>query len=217
MIDEVTLDQVLAALKSVKPKVKGDVIKEPNVPVNAASASIKISAATTTNATIPAPRKGIVITEMGTPIITRSSQQPSQVEVQDKVKGKMVEPEPRKEFPELKKKILMWKPYCWVDIQAKADVDYQLVKEGKWLEAQRFEIKESRRKSLEQESTKKQKVDGDKDTTELQSLMEVIPDEEEVAIDVVPLATKFPKIVGWKIHKEGKKSYYQIMKADGKS
>ncbi|GKB65192.1 hypothetical protein Tco_0921378 [Tanacetum coccineum] len=43
---------------------------------------------------------------------------------------------------------------------------------------------------LEQESTKKQKVDEDKDTTEIQSLMEVIPDEEEVAIDVVPLATK---------------------------
>ncbi|GJY19048.1 hypothetical protein Tco_0390539 [Tanacetum coccineum] len=38
---------------------------------------------------------------------------------------------------------------------------------------------------LEQESTKKQKVDEDKDTTELQSLMEVIPDEEEVTIDVV--------------------------------
>ncbi|GJZ76621.1 hypothetical protein Tco_0641293 [Tanacetum coccineum] len=70
---------------------------------------------------------------------------------------------------------------------------------------------------LEQESTKKQKVDEDKDTTELQSLMEVIPDEEEVAIDVVPLAIKSPSIVGWKIHKEGKKSYYQIMRADGKS
>ncbi|GJX47012.1 putative ribonuclease H-like domain-containing protein [Tanacetum coccineum] len=47
-----------------------------------------------------------------------------------------------------------------------------------------------------------------KDTTKLQSLMEVIPDEEDVAIDVVPLATKSPKIVDWKIHKEGKKSYY---------
>ncbi|GKA22665.1 hypothetical protein Tco_0708627 [Tanacetum coccineum] len=47
---------------------------------------------------------------------------------------------------------------------------------------------------LEQESTKKQKVDKDKDTAELQSLMEVIPDEEEVAIDVVPLATKPPTI-----------------------
>ncbi|GKG18284.1 hypothetical protein Tco_0372582, partial [Tanacetum coccineum] len=40
-VDEVTLAQALAALKSVKPKVKGDVIEEPNVPVNAASASIK--------------------------------------------------------------------------------------------------------------------------------------------------------------------------------
>ncbi|GJT64711.1 putative ribonuclease H-like domain-containing protein [Tanacetum coccineum] len=70
---------------------------------------------------------------------------------------------------------------------------------------------------LEQESTKKQKVDEDKDTAELQSLMKVIPDEEEVAIDVVPLATKPPTIVDWKIHKEGKKSYYQIVRADGKS
>ncbi|GJX75906.1 reverse transcriptase domain-containing protein [Tanacetum coccineum] len=70
---------------------------------------------------------------------------------------------------------------------------------------------------LEQESTKKQKVDEDKYTTELQSLMEVIPDEEEVAIDAVPLATKSPKIVDWKIHKEGKKSYYQIVRADEKS
>ncbi|GJX99407.1 hypothetical protein Tco_0356426 [Tanacetum coccineum] len=49
---------------------------------------------------------------------------------------------------------------------------------------------------LKQESTKKQKMDEDKDTTELQSLMEVIPYEEEVAIDVVPLAIKSPSIVG---------------------
>ncbi|GJZ55076.1 hypothetical protein Tco_0610269 [Tanacetum coccineum] len=64
---------------------------------------------------------------------------------------------------------------------------------------------------LEQESTKKPKVDEDKDASELQTLMEVIPDEEEVAIDVVPLATKSPSIVDWKIHKKGKKSYYQIV------
>ncbi|GJX97486.1 hypothetical protein Tco_0353284, partial [Tanacetum coccineum] len=70
---------------------------------------------------------------------------------------------------------------------------------------------------LEQESTKKQKVDEDKDKTELQSLMEVIPDEKEVTIDVVPLATKSPRIVDEKIHKEGKKSNYQIIRVDGKS
>ncbi|GJY70886.1 hypothetical protein Tco_0474589 [Tanacetum coccineum] len=70
---------------------------------------------------------------------------------------------------------------------------------------------------LEQENVKKQKVDEDKETLELQSLMEVVPDEEEVSIDVVPLATKPPTIVDWKIHKKGKKSYYQIIRADGKS
>ncbi|GJU80184.1 hypothetical protein Tco_1282549 [Tanacetum coccineum] len=91
--DEVTLAQALASLKSVKPKVKGDVIKEPSVQVSTASASIKVSAATTTIARIPTLRKGIVITELGTPTITRSSQQPSQAEVQDKGKGKMIKPE----------------------------------------------------------------------------------------------------------------------------
>ncbi|GJQ92560.1 hypothetical protein Tco_0003699 [Tanacetum coccineum] len=70
---------------------------------------------------------------------------------------------------------------------------------------------------LEQESIKKQKVDGDKETPELQSLMQVFPDEEEVAIDVVPLATKPSTIIDWKIHKEGKTSYYQIIRADGSS
>ncbi|GKB40519.1 hypothetical protein Tco_0885461 [Tanacetum coccineum] len=34
------------------------------------------------------------------------------------------------------------------------------------------------------------KVDEDKDITKFKSLMEVIPDEEEVAIDAIPLATK---------------------------
>ncbi|GKA36254.1 hypothetical protein Tco_0722745 [Tanacetum coccineum] len=77
-VDEVTLAQALTALKSVKPKVKGDVIEEPSVPVSAASASKKVSAATTTTAIIPTPRKGIVITELGTPTIMRSSQQLSQ-------------------------------------------------------------------------------------------------------------------------------------------
>ncbi|GJT08222.1 hypothetical protein Tco_0842684 [Tanacetum coccineum] len=42
-------------------------------------------------------------------------------------------------------------------------------------------------------------------------------DEEEVAIDAIPLAVKSLSIVGWKIYKEGRKSYYQIMRAGGKS
>ncbi|GJV97201.1 retrovirus-related pol polyprotein from transposon TNT 1-94 [Tanacetum coccineum] len=46
---------------------------------------------------------------------------------------------------------------------------------------------------LIQENAKKQKVEDDKETAELKY------------------------IVGWKIYKEGRKSYYQIMRADGKS
>ncbi|GKE26400.1 hypothetical protein Tco_1441784 [Tanacetum coccineum] len=80
----------------------------------------------------------------------------------------------------------------WDDIQAKIDVDYQLAKRLTYL------VEDSSKragKELEQESTKKQKVDEDKDKIKLQSLMKVILDEEEVGIDVVLLATKPPTIV----------------------
>ncbi|GKC24288.1 hypothetical protein Tco_1026438 [Tanacetum coccineum] len=36
--------------------------------------------------------------------------------------------------------------------------------------------------------TKKQKVEDDKETTELKQLMKIIPDEDDVAIDAIPLA-----------------------------
>ncbi|GJR34426.1 hypothetical protein Tco_1210110 [Tanacetum coccineum] len=58
-------------------------------------------------------------------------------------------------------------------------------------------------------------MDDDLERAELQSLMNVIPDKEEVVIDDIPLATKPPSIVDWKIVKEGKISYYQIIRADG--
>ncbi|GJW57318.1 hypothetical protein Tco_0104049 [Tanacetum coccineum] len=70
---------------------------------------------------------------------------------------------------------------------------------------------------LIQENAKKQKVEDDKETTELKQCLEIIPDEEEVTIDAIPLAVKSPSIVGWKIYKEGRKNFYQIMRADGKS
>ncbi|GKC60670.1 hypothetical protein Tco_1088268 [Tanacetum coccineum] len=91
-VDEVTLAQVLSALKSTKVQEKGDVIKEPSVPVSAVSASTKDSAATTITATIPTPRKGIVFQEPSTTTTTTtiiSSQQLLQANVQDQGKGKM--------------------------------------------------------------------------------------------------------------------------------
>ncbi|GJW63284.1 hypothetical protein Tco_0115168 [Tanacetum coccineum] len=42
-VDEVTLAQALAALKSAKVQEKGDVIKEPSVPVSASSTKVSIT------------------------------------------------------------------------------------------------------------------------------------------------------------------------------
>ncbi|GKB24967.1 hypothetical protein Tco_0864368 [Tanacetum coccineum] len=69
--------------------------------------------------------------------------------------------------------------------------------------------------ALEQESSKKQKLEEDKESEELKQCLEIIPDD--VTIDATPLSTKSPTIVDYKIYKEGKKSYFQIIRADGNS
>ncbi|GJU59370.1 hypothetical protein Tco_1237136 [Tanacetum coccineum] len=149
-VDKVTLAQALAALKSVKPKVKANVVKEPSIPVSAASTKVS-AATTTTTATILTPRKGIIITELGTSTTTTTiSSQPSQIKVQDKSKGILVEEpvKPKKkdlirldeeitlklqaEFDE-DERLAREKDEAnvalteeWDDIQAKVDADYQL-------------------------------------------------------------------------------------------
>ncbi|GJS48289.1 hypothetical protein Tco_0598410 [Tanacetum coccineum] len=70
---------------------------------------------------------------------------------------------------------------------------------------------------LEQKNANKQKVDDDQETAELQSMMKIVPDEEEVVVDAIPLAIKPPSIIDYKIIKEGKISNYQIIRADGNS
>ncbi|GKA32383.1 hypothetical protein Tco_0718750, partial [Tanacetum coccineum] len=61
---------------------------------------------------------------------------------------------------------------------------------------------------LEQENAKKQKADDDQEADKMKELMNIVPDEEEVAVDAIPLATKPSSIVDWKIIKEGKISFY---------
>ncbi|GJZ53678.1 hypothetical protein Tco_0608563, partial [Tanacetum coccineum] len=254
--EEITLAQALATLKTLKPKVKGIAFQEPGE-------------SQTKTATIPTPRRVIVITKLGTPTIIRSSQQPSQAEVQDKGKGKMTEPEPVKkmskkdqlksdekeakrlqaEFDEEerlarekdKANVALTKE--WDDIQAKIEADHELAQRLQAGEQEELSVEEKakllqqlleqRRKHFAAKSAKEkrnkpptqaqqrkikctylkniegkklkdskkkyfdsiqkmfdrafkmQKVDKDKDTTKLQSLMKVIPDEKEVTIDVL--------------------------------
>ncbi|GKD12867.1 hypothetical protein Tco_1197274 [Tanacetum coccineum] len=77
------------------------------------------------------------------------------------------------------------------------------------------------REELEFDNSNKQKIDENIEAkvdgeAEMKKLMEIVADDE-VAIDAIPLATKSPIIVDWKIIKEGKMGYFQIIRADGSS
>ncbi|GJS63683.1 hypothetical protein Tco_0678247 [Tanacetum coccineum] len=96
---------------------------------------------------------------------------------------------------------------------------YTKVMEGSKSQAE--ESKERIREGLESDNSKKQKIDENveaevDDEAEMKKLMEIVPDDE-VAIDAIPLATKSPIIVDWKIIKEGNMGYFQIIRADRSS
>ncbi|GKC41142.1 hypothetical protein Tco_1058864 [Tanacetum coccineum] len=77
---------------------------------------------------------------------------------------------------------------------------------------------------LESDKSKKQKVDdyveaeedNDQKEAELKKHMGIVKDDK-IAIDAIPLATKPPMIVEYKIFKEGKMRYFQLIRADGSS
>ncbi|GJV23286.1 putative ribonuclease H-like domain-containing protein [Tanacetum coccineum] len=54
------------------------------------------------------------------------------------------------------------------------------------------------------------------DEAELKKLL-VIKKDEDIAIDAIPLATKLPVIIDYKLHKEGMMVHYQLIRADGSS
>ncbi|GKD58137.1 hypothetical protein Tco_1295646 [Tanacetum coccineum] len=100
------------------------------------------------------------------------------------------------------------------------DMDIGLVREiSKKDEAEMAQEISSKRAGdeLEQEKAKKQKIDDDQEEAKLKELMEVISDEKGVAIDAIPLSTKPPSIIDYKIIEEGKISIDQIIRADGSS
>ncbi|GJW49937.1 hypothetical protein Tco_0091288 [Tanacetum coccineum] len=79
-------------------------------------------------------------------------------------------------------------------------------------------------KEQQQESSKKQKVEEEKESDEVEEVDEaelknhlVIKKDEDIAIDAIPLATKLPVIIDYKLLKEGMMIHYQLIRADGSS
>ncbi|GKB13753.1 hypothetical protein Tco_0847676 [Tanacetum coccineum] len=93
-------------------------------------------------------------------------------------------------------------------IQEMFDRAFKMVNTFEDFRTKLVEGKEKRAgEELIQDSLKKQKVDDDKEITKLKQCLEIIPDDEKVTIDAIPLAVKSPRI----------KSYYQIIRANRKS
>nr|GEV45060.1 hypothetical protein [Tanacetum cinerariifolium] len=114
--------------------------------------------------------------------------------------------------------------------KAKIDVDRQLAEQIQAQEREQLSIKErskllaefieSRRKYF---ATKRAEEIRNKPPTKAQQkklkrCIEIVPkDDDDVAIKATPISSKSPTIVDYKIYKEGKKSYFKIIIADGNS
>ncbi|GJX13813.1 putative ribonuclease H-like domain-containing protein [Tanacetum coccineum] len=198
-VDEVTLAQALAALKSAKVPEKGDVIKEPSVPV---------SASLTKQEQEQAPTPIVFFDNKPTMVKTLGK---GQLWLKEELSDKMSKKELLKLDKELAFKLQAEEDeeerlarekaqkveeanIAWDDIQAKVEADYQLASTGCKFSARRVvccrKVKESSKKAeaeiaqessskiaeeaIEQESSKKQKVNDDKETEELkQMFMEI--------------------------------------------
>ncbi|GJX60229.1 putative ribonuclease H-like domain-containing protein [Tanacetum coccineum] len=129
----------------------------------------------------------------------------------------------------------------WEEIQAKIDADAELARKLDAEEQQQYtdaekaklfmEFIEKRRKYFARKGefekrnkppTKAQQrkimIEDEKEVNELKQNMEIVPDDgDDVTIETIPLSSKSPTIVKYKIYKEGKKQYFQIFRVDGSS
>nr|GEU48694.1 putative ribonuclease H-like domain-containing protein [Tanacetum cinerariifolium] len=122
----------------------------------------------------------------------------------------------------------------WDDVQAKIKADYEMAQRLQAEEQEQLtyaekarlfmEFLEKRRNSkrakdeLEQEIAKKQRIKDENESTELKRCLEIVLDDvDDVTIDATPLSSKSPTIVDYKIYKEGRKNFFQIIRADGNS
>ncbi|GJU17060.1 hypothetical protein Tco_1145026 [Tanacetum coccineum] len=96
-----------------------------------------------------------------------------------------------------------------------AGYKHNQLKSKSYDEIQEMFDKEMKRKQRINEHVES-KGDDDQEEAEMKKHMEIVQDDE-VAIDAIPLATRPPVIVEWKIIKEGKMRYFQLIRADGSS
>ncbi|GJV14408.1 hypothetical protein Tco_1359731 [Tanacetum coccineum] len=188
-VDELTLAQTLIEIKAAKPKV--------------------VTTTATTNTTVVTKPKarGVVVQEPNDRFMELAGRLQAQeqeelnveeksklfVELMDKRQNILqdLEQKSRKENPT---KASEGEIYASSLVYMDSEVVERRVKEKDEGSVTRAEESNSKKAGqgtkLEQERIKKQKIDDDQEEVEMKKHMEIIVDEEEIAVDAIPLATK---------------------------
>nr|GEU64712.1 hypothetical protein [Tanacetum cinerariifolium] len=206
-MDDITLAKALAALKSAKP-----MIKEPSIPVSGFSISPKVSVVSTTSTTVTTttttPRaKGIKKDQI---MIDEEVARNLEAQLQDEL-------EEEERFARQKEKEANIALLAeWDDVQAMMDADHELAERLQAEEQGELTVEGKSKLFMELKLDEKveAKEDNDQEEAEMKMYMKIVFDGD-VAIDAIPLATKPPIIVDWKIIKERKISSYHIIRHDG--
>ncbi|GKE62298.1 hypothetical protein Tco_1512665, partial [Tanacetum coccineum] len=154
-VDEVTLAQALAALKSAKPKADKVMLQESEQ----GTITTTTAATIVTVASIRPKAKGLVIHEEEqetTPTV--SSQQPSHIKVQDKGKGIMLQAEFDEEVRLAREKAEKEEEaniVSWDNVQPMIHDDYQMAQQMKAEEQEKLSIKEKSKLFVQHLETRK--------------------------------------------------------------
>ncbi|GJZ99549.1 retrovirus-related pol polyprotein from transposon TNT 1-94, partial [Tanacetum coccineum] len=198
--EEITFAQAPKELKSAKPKADKVVIQEPE----------QGTTTTTPTTIIPVPKppqdkgKGIMIEE---PVVKqvkpmkRLEQMRLDEELAFKLQAEEEEDEEEERLAREKAQQIEEANIAWDDVHAKVEADYQL--------AQRLQAQET---ELMEESSKKAETELKENLKKAEAEL-VEGSSKRAGTELEQEVTKKKK----KIHKEGKKTYYQIIRADGKS
>ncbi|GJR57519.1 hypothetical protein Tco_1499681 [Tanacetum coccineum] len=218
-IGDIDADEGFTLIDETKGRYGDDLGLDTGV-LDVTTAGVKVSAASTTpvSAATTTTTTGIIEVEitLAQSLAELKNAKPKVV-AKDKGKAKMIEPEK----PLKKKEQMRIDEELALKLQAEEEEEARLFKE----KAQQVEeaniswdnVSKREGEDLQQESTKKQKVDDDdKEKEDLKQCFKIVP-EEEITINVIPLATKPAPIVNFQIHKKERQGYYEIMRAYGSS
>nr|GEU65507.1 hypothetical protein [Tanacetum cinerariifolium] len=235
-IDELTLAQALVELKtaSTRPKEKSIVMQEPSktpktttIPV-----SSKVQDKDKEEEAQKALEANIVVIEQWHDVqakidadyeLAQMLQAKEQEQLTDAEKARLFMEflkKKRKFFTAKRAKEKKNKPPTKAQQRILMNMDTKVVESTKKEKEETVQESSSKRvgDEQEQEKSKKQTVENDKEKEELKRCLKIIPDDREnVTIDATYLSTKSLTVVDYKIYKEGRKSFFQIFRADGNS